>query len=121
MASAASREAARWGKQHMLPFNRLSCARAPRNGLFAAARIDFTFSERRHCRMHTLRKLLSWNFVVLSLMCLWIALSYIFQIIHRHINPLHLRSLLVHTVLPVLTAGYGAAWGPVSRVNPSGY
>ncbi len=70
--------------------------------------------------MHNLRKLLSWNFVFLSLMCLWIALSYIFQIIHRHINPLHLRSLLVPTVLTVLTAVYGAAWWTVWRGKPSG-
>src|SRR5260370_12872563 len=70
--------------------------------------------------MHNLRKLLSWNFVFLSLMCLWIALSYIFQIIHRHINPLHLRSLLVPTVLTVLTAVYGAAWWTVWRGKPAG-
>src|SRR5260370_19703223 len=70
--------------------------------------------------MQNLRKLLSWNFVFLSLMCLWIALSYIFQIIHRQINPLHLRSLLVPTVLTVLTAVYGAAWWTVWRGKPSG-
>src|SRR5260370_20949042 len=70
--------------------------------------------------MHNLRKLLSWNFVFLSLLCLWIALSYISQIIHRHINALHLRSFLVPTVLTVLTAVYGAAWWTVWRGKPSG-
>jgi len=70
--------------------------------------------------MHDLRKLLSWNFAFLSLVCLWIALSIILQIIHRHISLLHLRNLIVPTVLTVLTAVYGAAWWTVWRGKPSG-